>query len=339
MGAALGITTDKAGVARGANPDPGAYEFNPLQRDAGLTWISPATAPFTPGNNTITVRATNYGSNAITQIRIQYTDGVMPVPVNEQFVVSIAPGQYQDISFTTPYSISNPSTLTATILEVNLSLDNDQSNDVAQSLTLCSPLNGALYTIDNTLPTGGLNFASFTEAVNRLISCGISGPVVITVNGGASYTGQIIIPQIVRTSSTNTITIEGNSKTLTATADANPVNYSTLRLNGADWMIIKNLTLVTTGTTNGFAASLANTSDNNRFVGCTFNVTALTSTSSQLAGISFSSSAITASGGGNHGDNNEFSNCTVSGGLYCVILNNLNGTATPTSGTKFLIYI
>lgn len=74
-------------------------------------------------------------------------------------------------------------------------------------------LNGT-YTIDNTLPTAGVNFASFTAAINAL-NVGISGPVTFNVAAGQIFNE--IPPAITATgTSLNTITFQKNG------AGANP---------------------------------------------------------------------------------------------------------------------
>ncbi len=48
------------------------------------------------------------------------------------------------------------------------------------------PLNG-IYTIDNTLPSGGINFASFSDAISALNYSLISGPVTFRVTSGQTF--------------------------------------------------------------------------------------------------------------------------------------------------------
>ncbi len=98
------------------------------------------------------------------------------------------------------------------------------------------------YTIDTT---GSGNFLSFTEAVDSLISQGVSGPVVIQANDG-TYNEQIVIPQITGASATNTITFQSTSMdsslvilTFNATFGNNYIVY----LNGADYITFQHITL------------------------------------------------------------------------------------------------
>lgn len=56
----------------------------------------------------------------------------------------------------------------------------------AGSRTIKTALNG-IYTIDNTLPTAGVNFANFTDVANDLNTLGISGPVTFNVTAGQTF--------------------------------------------------------------------------------------------------------------------------------------------------------
>ena len=102
--------------------------------------------------------------------------------------------------------------------------------------------------------------------------------VVDVVLGSGPYNEQVIFPAVLNTSSTNTITINGNGNTLTfgATVSTAP---STLELNGTDYMIINNLNIVGTGATYAFAGHLWNNADNNQINNCTFTVNPNLSTS------------------------------------------------------------
>ncbi|HIA12464.1 MAG TPA: hypothetical protein EYN69_10405, partial [Flavobacteriales bacterium] len=59
------------------------------------------------------------------------------------------------------------------------------------------------------------NYVTFTEAVDTLISQGVSGPVVFNVQDG-NYPEQITIPAIAGASAANTITFQSLSLDSTA---------------------------------------------------------------------------------------------------------------------------
>jgi len=122
-----------------------------------------------------------------------------------------------------------------------------------------------VYTIDNTLPTGGTNYTSFTDAVSDLVALGINAAVTFNVTSGQIFNEQIDIPQITGSSATNTITVNGNTALLTFSPTSSVVPH-TLRLSGADYMRFNNLRVMVSFNSNpGTALHLYNGSDHNIF--------------------------------------------------------------------------
>src|SRR5690606_16236415 len=82
------------------------------------------------------------------------------------------------------------------------------------SISIRNGLPGGNYTINAGQATTGTNFASFTEFANALACC-ITGPIVVDVVAGSGpYTERLELNDVVGTSATNTITINGNGNTL-----------------------------------------------------------------------------------------------------------------------------
>lgn len=119
-----------------------------------------------------------------------------------------------------------------------------------------------------TIGAGG-NFPTFAAAMVGLQYCGISGPVTFNVLAG-TYTGQLTIPPISGSSATNTVTFQsssGNNASVVIQYSATGVSDNwVVRLNGADNVIFKNLTIKATSS-NGFARviELIGGANNNRF--------------------------------------------------------------------------
>ncbi|MGQ3131739.1 MAG: T9SS type A sorting domain-containing protein [Flavobacteriales bacterium] len=65
----------------------------------------------------------------------------------------------------------------------------DNINLVSAAPVVSIPTAGGTFTINNTLPTGGTNFISFTDAINTLnnTSCGFTGPVLLNVSAGQTF--------------------------------------------------------------------------------------------------------------------------------------------------------
>ncbi|MBL8002702.1 MAG: hypothetical protein JNL05_12150, partial [Flavobacteriales bacterium] len=181
-----GITLDIDGDLRSlGTPDMGADEFTgPDCSIATGGTITPATA-LVCGSATYTMTAV--GATAGTGIVYQWEvssvgGGVGFAPVtggtganSPSYTTGVlAPGQYY---FRLKVDCT-PAFLTDYSNELALEVDNP-------------PLTPTVYTIDNTLPTGGSNFASFTEAINFVngyTACGLSAAITFNVTAGQTFT-------------------------------------------------------------------------------------------------------------------------------------------------------
>jgi gliding motility-associated-like protein len=179
-----------------------------------------------------------------------------------------------------------------------------------------SPLNGGTYTINNTLPTGGVNFNSFNDAV-RSLNCGFTGNIVFNVASGTGpYQEQLIIPAVA-TAPNRTITFNGNGNTITYPTTT--AKRSVVKLDGADYITIDSLNIVVQGATNGFGYGIIimNDADNNTIKRCTINVNN-TSISGNYVGIAMSANEIDPASevANSFNDNNLIANNKVIGGYY-----------------------
>jgi polyisoprenoid-binding protein YceI len=105
-------------------------------------------------------------------------------------------------------------------------------------------LAGGTYTIGGAMK-GLATYPSFTAAVADLNLKGITGPVTFNVQNG-TYDEQIDIEQIAGTSPTNTVTFQSESGLASDVTLQYPTSYNAnyvIRLNGADHVRIKNMTL------------------------------------------------------------------------------------------------
>jgi len=180
-----------------------------------------------------------------------------------------------------------------------------------------APVSGT-FTINSSLPTGGLNFQTFNDAISY-INCGIGGPVVFNVTPGSGpYNEQITIPQIGGASSTNTIKINGNGETISY-GSTNTNNRAVITLNGADYITIDSLIIDATSGTYGWGILLTNSADNNTITKCTIN-SSISSTSNNFQGILINGSQSATAGSGNNGNYNIITNNTFNGGYYAVYI-------------------
>jgi trimeric autotransporter adhesin len=190
-------------------------------------------------------------------------------------------------------------------------------------LQVVSPtLVSGTYTINSALPTGGTNFNSFNAAYNY-IKCGISGPVIFNVDAASGpYNEQLIMTAVPGASAVNTVTFNGNGRTLQFNS-TNTNERGIIKLNGAKHITFDNLNITALGTLTtefGFGVHLLNDADSNTVRNCSININT-TSTSTNYAGIAMSASAISATTTGNTlCDFNTFSNNIITGGYYGITL-------------------
>jgi hypothetical protein len=267
------VSDDILGNTRGIKPDIGALEFEPYHNDAGVVNIGNGATNYCTGGQAIKVTLKNFGSSPLDTVTIHWTiNGASQSPYgwsgslafDSTAIVNI--GSYSFTSGGT-YNIiawaENPNSIT----------DSSNSNDTAKAINIKQGMAGA-YTIGGS----GADFASFSGAANSLNQNGLCGAVTFNVADGI-YTEQIELEQIINSSSANKITFQSasgdSSKVIISLAstsvDVND-NY-VIRLNGADFVTIKNITLRRTGTVTNFYGRLLevrNGSHNNNFLNCRF---------------------------------------------------------------------
>ncbi|MCX6233019.1 MAG: GEVED domain-containing protein [Bacteroidetes bacterium] len=157
--------------------------------------------------------------------------------------------------FLLTYSVSNSAPI-GTHLKSNLTTVNVNDTDYAPNsidtslyVLVVPPMSGN-YTINNL---GNGDYLNFNQAVNALITRGISGPVVFNVDNGTYYE-QILIPSIAGSSSTNTITFKStnnnnNGVILTYTPIGYNDNY-TIQIQSSSNIIFQDLTISSGYSTN-----------------------------------------------------------------------------------------
>ncbi|RYY50026.1 MAG: right-handed parallel beta-helix repeat-containing protein, partial [Chitinophagaceae bacterium] len=174
------------------------------------------------------------------------------------------------------------------------------------------------FTINSALPTGGTNFQSFNAAYDY-IKCGIGGPVVFNVDAASGpYNEQLIMIPVPGASATNTVTFNGNGRTIQNTSTTTG-QRGVIKLDGADHIKFDNLVINANGSTTteyGFGVHLINNADSNAITNCAININT-SSTSTNYAGIVMSASHTSATGTGSTlSDGNRFEGNTITGGYY-----------------------
>ena len=268
-----------------ANPTPGPDDYtgnDTLQitvdaetnLDIGIVSVVEPLNPFTHGVNDVRILFKNYSNDStITSADIDFEiDDVAQTTYN--WTGTLLPGEISDtvtILANNFFTEANH-TIKVWTVDPNSNFDDDNTNDTLQvSVNGCNPLDGGTYTIGS-----GGDYSTFTDAINYLTStCGIKGAFVFNVLSD-TYNEQITIPEIPGMSEDHTITFQsatGDSTdvTLTYAATGEGDNY-TLKLDGADYITFRDITIEATGTEYARVVEIGpkahcNTFSNNRFLG------------------------------------------------------------------------
>jgi PKD repeat protein len=188
------------------------------------------------------------------------------------------------------------------------------------------------YTIDPAAAATATNFTSWTSFATSFNAASIVGPVTVNVKASSNIgLNAITLNANAGSSSTNTLTIEGNATTLTYTG-----SNAALRLNGADYVIVKNMTIDNSNTTSPGGVWITNQADYNDFNGVNIFLSAYNGTSSATYYYALSTSvtsgmsngSLATGTSGQPGSFNRIRNCTMytqSGGSGPYTAVGLNG--------------
>ena len=174
-------------------------------------------------------------------------------------------------------------------------------------------MNGS-YTIDASVAASSTNYTTWTTFAKAWNAAAITGPVTVDVKSSINIgTAFVTLNANAGSSSTNTLTINGNSTTMTYTS-----TYAALRLNGADYVSLSNMTIQNTNTTPG-GIWITNQADYNEINGVNIFLSSNTSATSGAYYIAMSTSVSspTATGSaatgttGQPGSFNKIKNCKL----------------------------
>ena len=230
-----------------------------------------------------------------------------------------ATGTFTNVTGAQVYPFYNTTPTTTQYYRVALTCGASTTYSTPVRVLVNASLNAGTYTINQALPTNGINFNSFKDAILAL-GCGFSGNIVFNVvSGSGPYNEQVIIPALT-TSPTKTITFNGNGETVFIT----PTNLSqcaVIKLVDADYITLDSLTVNVGGLNNtGFGIQMKDDADHNTVKRCTVNFSKAT-TDSLHAGIVLNPSDndptywVTES----YCDSNLITNNKVNGGYYGIV--------------------
>jgi len=320
-----GICTGLSGPAAFCVVPVISYTYQQGVDNIGVLSLDTPSPGTCSGTTPIAITVGNFGTNQVDTFSVAWEiNGVTQTPQTYYTLLDTNGGTNPttiQITLNPSYNFTASTTFKFWTYSPNNVPDTINQNDTLQ--TTVSPALAGIYTIG----TGG-DYINFTAAVNDLVALGVCAPVTFNVlTGSGPFNEQIEIPQIIGASATNTITFNGNGETITYSTTGTGDNYI-IRLNGADYITIDSLNVVTQSSTNNFAIQLTNDADFNTINNCNIDLSsALTSTSSTNAGIVVSGSLTSATTAGASGTNNTFTNNTIIGGYYGLTINGASSTS------------
>ncbi|HSI89912.1 MAG TPA: right-handed parallel beta-helix repeat-containing protein, partial [Adhaeribacter sp.] len=169
---------------------------------------------------------------------------------------------------------------------------------------------------------GGINgrFNTLAEAVNMLECGGVETAVKFTLAPGAGpFNESVSLNPVAGASAVNTITFSGGSTSEKVTSTG---SY-TFRLNGADHIILEDLTIENLHATNGTNVLFVNQADHNIIRNNYFPLKSSVSTANPFVGVVIGTTAF--SGTPNNGSFNQIVNNEFDGGLAAVVMRAANG--------------
>lgn len=236
------ITSDISGSPRNALPDMGAKEFDLCSPDAGINGFSGIINPSPVGIASIKVALQNNGNVALTSTQIFWRINGVAQPVF-QWNGNLSSRQSETVVLGSyNFKAGSVFKLEAWTSGANGVADCKPSNDTCDVFTLGTQLCG-VYTIGGQNP----DFASFSDAAIALNSAGVSCPVVFKVRNGV-YDEQLKLFKIPGASEINTVTFEserGDSTKVELNYQvSNPTNDFTVKFNGANHVIIRQISIL-----------------------------------------------------------------------------------------------
>ena len=195
-------------------------------------------------------------------------------------------------------------------------------------ITACAGGLAGNYTIDAGSPSAGTNFNSFGDFFSTALNCGLSAATFVDVVAGSGpYIVSTDLPNIPGTSSTNTLTMNGNGNTINHGGGS----YF-LALNGVKHLTITNFNFINeTASSNVFGIMLRGGCDSVTIKNNTINV-GLNITSSLAVCITATNSLTSSFSYGDNANNCRITGNTLIGGFAGIIMEGQGFSGPFTSG-------
>jgi hypothetical protein len=290
--------------------------------DIGVYSLVAPLAPHTGANKSVIVKVRNYGKAAISSIKIGWKINNISQP---DFVSSVSlPGT----SSTNQFSTTNI-TLTTTFIdlagknfefytiEANNQTDEDASNDTLRAYT-ATPIEGT-----KIVGIAPADYRTIADAFNAIRYSGISNHLTIKVKPG-TYNEALELPAIDYNNSiipSKNVIVESQSGKRDVFIVTSNAIQSSIKLDGADRVTLRNLKVVNRNIISGIGVHLLNNANNNIITNCDISVDSI-SNGKGFAGVLLGSMS-PSSYNLNSLTSGKFANITnnlISGGYYGIAI-------------------
>jgi len=230
--------------------------------DAGLdTFFMPTPISFIGIQNSVVVRLKNYGIDTLQNATIQWTlDGTLQTPFN---ATNLNLSQYEDTVLTIGSFIPSIAGNINVVAWTEIVGDGNTLNDTIKITTYAcdSMLNG-----NYTIGASGRDFSSINDAISALLNCGVSGPVVFSIDSG-TYAPIDISRTFFGANDTNIVTFTSASSNAN---DVKIVSSSTaVMLTDAGYLNFNHLTIDASSASIPSAIKILSSANNIEFSNCT----------------------------------------------------------------------
>jgi len=241
--------------------------YDPPSNDAGIASIDAPSSPGSTGIQNVEVSLENGGSQPLTSANIYWeVDGVPQTTFNWSGTIP-AGDTIHNLIIGTYNFVVGPSNIKAWSSNPNGFGDNYPFNDTtSKTVMVCGGGLSGTYTIGG----GSGDYNTLTEAVDAMISCGVSSAVTFNVNTG-TYTEQIRIPKILGASATNTITFQsatGDSSDVIITYFPSSTNNYIILLDSAEYITFSKLSFQPTNSSYASSFELRGIASHNTITNC-----------------------------------------------------------------------
>ncbi len=307
-------------------PHPGADEIAQASNDVGIVKILSPSGTISSGTQTVEVIVRNYGRNAVTAYDVNYQVAGGSV-VSQSISSSLSSCTTDTITFTTTFSQSiGCSSLNSWTSSPNSTTDGNSANDTA-SASFGIGMSGTY-----TVGTSSSDFSTINDALDALDCGGLGGAVVLNLASGTYK--KLEIGNYKGASSTNTLTLQaasGNASDVKFTTSSTTVtDRHTLKLQGAEYVILRNLTIEGTNTSYAFPLHIL-ASDHIKVSNCVIQTTS-ENTSSNIIAVVINNGSYYYNGGYQWTDI-EIDSCTIQKSAWGIVAYG-GGSSTLSSGLK-----